>query len=406
VHIPVIIDYAVQSLLVVGLLVSTWFYCTTYVAAWFFLGRKRRQARVGETSELPGMTILKPLKGLEVDLFENLSSFCRQDYPTFQVVFGVASADDPAIDVVRSVQAHHPNVRIDLIVDSHIHGSNYKISNLQNMDRVSLYEVLVIADSDMRVRPDYLRRLAADVLDPTVGVVTCIYRAVGTGGLPTLIESLFINADFAPSILVARVVEKTRYAFGATMALRRGVLDEIGGFQELSNYLADDFFLGNRVVARGYRVLISDMVVETVLAVSSWKQLFDHQLRWARTYRSVRGGSYFALALTHGALWAILNLVWNGFSTTAWLIAAMLCALRLITANRVANRYLHAPMRWYETLCMPLKDLIGTAVWFLAFLGDGVHWSGNQFRVLGNGQMVRRAGSASPPLPTYHPAKR
>src|SRR5262249_51218014 len=183
-----------------------------------------------------------------------LSTLCTQDYPAFQIVFGVADADDPAAAVVAELRRRYPAVDMHLVVDGRIYGTNHKISNLHNMYRAAKHDLLVIADSDIRVPPDYLRRLAAQLSEPGVGIVTCPYRAVTTRGLPTLMESLFINTDFTPSVLVARLVEERRYAFGATIALRRSVLDEIGGFLPLANLLADDYYLGNRGADRGYGV--------------------------------------------------------------------------------------------------------------------------------------------------------
>jgi ceramide glucosyltransferase len=390
--------HVIQLIVGIGILVSLLFYLVGYYSARdFFTRRRHAAAPQGAPGSLPTVTILKPLKGLDVDLYENLASFCRQDYPTYQVVFGVADADDPAVGVVRKLQSHYPSVHIDLVIDGRIYGTNYKISNLHNMYRVAKHEVIVIADSDIRVPSNYLRRLVPQLDDPQVGLVTTLYRAVNTGGLPTLLETLFINTDFSPMVLVARVVEKPSYAFGATMAIRRSMLDAIGGFLPLANYLADDYYLGHRISERGYRLALSDMVVETVLAVGGWRRLFDHQLRWARTYRNCRPGGYFASILTHGTLWATLNLLYNHFSPLACVAAAVLYGVRITVAGTVANRYLHAPMRWGEALLVPLKDLFVSAVWVLCFVGDSVHWSGHTFRVLKDGQMVRVSPSEPQP---------
>ena len=385
----------IQLLIAVGMLVSVAFYLASHFAArTFFRTAPKGNGHGRDDSTLPGVTILKPLKGLDIDLYENLSTYCQQDYPKFQIVLGVADPHDPAISVVRWLQATYPLVKIDLVIDGRVYGTNYKISNLENMYRVADHEIIVMADSDIRVRPDYLRRIVRQLDDPQVGVVTCLYRAVNTGGLPTLIESLFINTDFAPSVLVARLVEKPSYAFGATMALRRSTLDEIGGFRPLSNYLADDYHLGNRVAARGYRLALSDLVVETVLAVGTWRRLFDHQLRWARTYRNCRPGGYFSSIVTHGTLWTTLNLLYNRFSPTACVLAALVYGIRIFTASTTANRRLHAPLRFHEALLIPFKDLFVSVTWLLSFLGDTVHWSGCTFRVLKDGQMVRISGPA------------
>lgn len=398
---PAYLTLLIQLILGIGIVASLVFYLIGYYGARTFFGQARQVQPPIDDASLPPVTILKPLKGLDADLYENLSTFCRQDYPTFQIVFGVADADDPAVQVVRQLQAQHPSVRIDLVVDGRIYGTNYKISNLHNMYGAAKHDVIVIADSDIRVRSDYLRRLVTQLDDPAVGLVTTLYRAVNTGGLPTLVETLFINTDFAPMVLVARVVEKPSYAFGATMALRRSTLDAIGGFLPLANYLADDYYLGHRIAERGYRLALSDVVVETVLAVGGWRRLFDHQLRWARTYRNCRPGGYFGAILTHGTLWATLNLLFNQFSPWACLVAALVYGARMTVASTVANRYLHAPLRWPEALLVPLKDLFVSTVWVLCFLGDTVHWSGHTFRVLKDGQMVHV--SPSVPAPAISP---
>jgi ceramide glucosyltransferase len=168
------------------------------------------------------------------------------------------------------------------------------------------------------------------------------------------------------------------------------VLDEIGGFLGLSNYLADDFFLGNRAARAGYQLSLCGLMVETVLPPSAWSKVIGHQLRWARTYRSVRPGSYFAMALSHGMFWALLNVMVHPGSLLAWSASLGLAVLRVATASVVANRYLQAPTPWYEALLVLPKDLLAAAIWFAAFMGNSVHWSGHDFHILSNGEMVRR----------------
>lgn len=392
------------SLFGAGMAVSVFFYLASYFGArGFFRGSRRLNGHAGDDAALPGVTILKPLKGLDADIFENLSSFCWQDYPRYQIVFGVADAGDPAVRVVRRLQRQYPHVHIDLVVDSRAYGSNYKVSNLYNMYRAAEHDVIVIADSDIRVPADYLRRIVPPLEDPNVGVVTCLYRAVNTGGWPTLVESLFINTDFAPMVLVAGLIEKPTYAFGATMAVRRSTLEEIGGFLPLANYLADDYYLGHRIAESGYRLALSDLVVETVLAVGSWARLRDHQLRWARTYRNCRPGGYFGSIMTHGTLWATLGLLFTHFSLPACLAALAVCGVRMAVANIIANRYLCASLRLSDTLLVPLKDLFVSIIWASCFLGDTVRWSGHEFRVLKNGQMIQvsPAETAVPEFTTF-----
>ncbi len=374
-------------LIAIGLLVSCWLYVTSWVGARLLL----RRARIDrdQPQKTPGITVLKPLKGQEPDLYANLLSFFEQDYPEFELIFGVADSDDPALSVVRRLQAAYPHVRAAIVVDDRIYGTNYKVSNLQNMYGKARYDFIVLADSDICVARDYLRRLAAPLSEPDVGVVTCLYRARHSGDLPSRIESLFVNTDFIPNVLVARIVEPTRYAFGATIAIRRGVLDEIGGFLGLSNYLADDFHLGNRAVQQGYRVHVCDFVVETVLPRSTWHFLFSHQLRWARTNRSVRPGGYLALVLTHGITWALLGLVLHPSSGYAWAAFCAVLGIRAVTAPIVARRYLGARFDFTDLLLLLPKDLFATIIWATAFLGNSVTWSGHEFQIVAGGEMVR-----------------
>ncbi|MFN8644482.1 MAG: glycosyltransferase, partial [Candidatus Binatia bacterium] len=185
----------------------------------------------------PSVSVLKPLKGIDIELYENLATFCRQIYPEFEIICGVADPEDPAIEIVRRLQRDFPKVALSLVVDSRVYGTNYKVSNLHNMYQHARHDVIVLADSDIRVGPEYLAHVVEPLRNRQVGVSTCLYRAVNTGGLPTLVESLFINTDFANLVMLARKVEKASYAFGATIALRREVLEEIGGFLPIANLL-------------------------------------------------------------------------------------------------------------------------------------------------------------------------
>jgi ceramide glucosyltransferase len=263
----------------------------------------------------------------------------------------------------------------------------------------------VLADSDIRVGPDYLGRLVAELADRQNGLVTCLYRAVNAGSLPTLVETLFINTDFANLVLLARKIEKATYAFGATIAMRREVLEEIGGFLPLSNYLADDYQLGHRVAERGYRLALSDEVVDTVIALGSWRRLLDHQLRWARTYRICRPGGYFGSILTHATFWAVVNLVAHPFGLASTAAGLGVLALRHACAAHLLWRGLGVQRRWLDLLFLVPKDLFVAAVWFLAFAGNTVTWSGRRFRVTRNGEMIDLgvSGGAAPEEPPSAP---
>jgi ceramide glucosyltransferase len=377
----------IETLIAVGLGASTFLYLLGLRSAHEFFSR-RRNGVAPAAGDLPPVTVLKPLKGVDIELYENLVSLCRQRYHRFQILLGVADPADPAVLLARRLQQEYPDVDIELVVDSRVYGSNYKVSNLHNTVQRAKHDVIVLGDSDIRVGPDYLRRVVAPLSDPRVGLTTCLYRAVNRGGLPTLIESLFIHTDFDALVMVARKIEKSTYAFGATIALRREVLDEIGGFLPLANYLADDYQLGNRIAARGYELALSHEIVETVIGLGGWRRLFDHQLRWARTYRISRPGGYFGSILTHGTFWALLNVLYHHFSPLSCLISLAALSVRYFWAGAMTWRYLRADTSPLAMLLVAPKDLFVSLVWFLAFAGNTVAWSGRRFRVLRGGEMV------------------
>lgn len=388
----------IQWVLAFGLASSAVYYLAVLLSAARFF---RPVVASPPGTEPPPVSVLKPIRGADETLADNLATLCRQDYPCFQIVCGVAEADDPAVEVVQRLQRQYPQVDLTLVVDPRTHGSNHKVGNLRNMYDRAKHDVIVVADSDIRVPADHLRRMVASLRQPRVGIVTCLYRAVAErGGVPTKIEALSINTDFVPMVLVARLKERFRYAFGATIALRRETLDRVGGFAPLGDYLADDYQLGHRVAATGEEVVLADHLVENVIALSGWRHLFRHQLRWARTSRNCRPLGYFCSVFTHGSLWALLTLLSNGGSRAGLLAAGTVIALRGLVAAMLVRRWLRTE---FSPLTLPLvflRDLFGSAVWMLAFLGNSVWWSERRLRILADGRMVEttaageRAGAA------------
>lgn len=364
-----------------------WFYAHSLIAAWSFFRRRRREDEPSEAWR-PAVTVLKPLKGEEPGLYDNLAHFCRQRYPEFQLVCGVAEADDAAVPVVRRLQRDFPGVDIALVIDAQLHGTNHKVSNLINMMRVARHPVLAVSDSDIRVPEDYLLRVVAPLRDESIGIVTCLYRAVARGGLATVFDALFVNTDFCPQVLLARQLERARYAFGATIVLRRSTLAAAGGFERLASFLADDYYLGRFVNDLGLRNWLSECVVDTVIDVGSFRKLVLHQLRWGRTFRSCRPFGYFMTIVTHGTLWACVNLLVGGASWVALAPSLGLLALRLSTTAIISWRLLGSRLSLGSILLVLPKDLFMSGIWLASFLGDTVWWSGRRFRVLRNGEMV------------------
>lgn len=330
------------------------------------------------------VTVVKPVCGLEVELAENLRSFCDQDYGDYQVIFGVRASNDPAIPVIREVMAEFPDRDLALVIDDRIIGSNYKISNIANMAAAAKHDVLVISDSDMRVGRDYLRAVVAPFACEGVGASTCLYSGESRGGMASTLAAMFVNDWFLPSALIPHGLAEQRYCFGATMAVRRDVLDEAGGFAALADYLADDYMLGKVVSDAGYRIALVPYIVTNVMHEDSLQSAYQHELRWARTIRSVQPAGYAASAITETlpiALAASAALLWAGHSlvlSTVPLAAAL--ALRLALHAAVSGMLLGG--RSFAPWLVPVRDLLSLTVRISAYFGSRVLWRDNAFTVM------------------------
>jgi ceramide glucosyltransferase len=367
----------------------------------FFVHARRRWA--GLPDYTPPVTVLKPLKGPGIDLFANLESFCRQDYPHYQIVFGVADADDPAVDVVRRLQRAFPDRDITLAIGERA-AVNAKVGNLMHMTEHAKHDVLVLSDGDIRVRPDYLRTIVRPLQEPRVGLSTCLYRGRGQFGLPSVVESLLINTDFVPMALIGNWIG-IRTAYGASIAIRREALDAIGGFRAIANHLADDFMLGNGVARAGYELAVLPYVVETILDSTSLRDVWRHQLRWARTYRTVEPVGWMAALVTFAITWSVL--LWlvtgGGPVATRVLLAALGCRVLLIGTLTALLRERETPLYFW---LIPLKDVAVSVIWLVSWLGREVEWSGRRFRVESDGRLTplsRDASLAHAPEPQSSP---
>jgi len=349
----------------------------------------RRDAPPPPTIAAPPVSILKPLHGEDAALGKNLRSFCRQDYPAFQLVFGVADAGDPAVAVVQALMAEYPARDIALIADSRRRGANFKIANLANMLPAARHPILVIADSDMRVGPSYLAEVVAPLLEggpkPAAGLVTCLYRGVSTGGLWSDLGSLHINHGFLPQAVVAERLGLGAGCFGATMALTRATLEAVGGFEGLVDTLADDHELGQAVRRAGHAVVLSPYLVDNIVAEPGFAALYRHELRWARTIRLAAPAGFAGSIITHPVPLALLATALGilPLAAPAMLVVALLsrglAARRIDRALGLASRSL-----WL----LPLRDLLSFTVFLASFLGRNVAWRDHQFRVGASGRMT------------------
>ncbi len=327
----------------------------------------------------PGVTILKPLCGAEPGLYENLRSFCAQDYARFQVLFGVRDSADPALAIVQRLQREFPDADIGCVVNPRQHGSNRKVSNLINMLAEARHPVIAIVDSDARVGSDYLARIVAPLADARVGLVTCTYLSVPARGLLCGLGAMYVNEWYMPSVMLAWVFGHRGYASGQTLCLRRDTLNAIGGLHPIVNHLADDYQLAEQVRLQGQRIVLSSYVPRLEQYDASMRDLIAHELRWMRTIRALRPGSFpflfisftMPLALLGAALAPGLPLM------HALLSAAAASRISLYLLPRLTGKEL----RFADFWLMPVRDLLLCWVWLRAFFSSRVSWRGANFDV-------------------------
>jgi ceramide glucosyltransferase len=378
-----------QIIAAVGIISSSIYYLLCLWSAWKFLRERKPGERARPTSDLQGISILKPLKGTDPEIYESFRSHCLQDYPEYEIVFGVSDANDPAVESVKALQREFPGRRIQLVVSEKILGANVKVSNLAQMLGHARYSLLIVNDSDIRVEPDYLRRVTAPLSDPRVGMATCLYRGVAGATLGSRLEALGISTDFCPSVLAARQLEGgIRFGLGSTLAFRRADLEKIGGFTSFLDYLADDYELGKRIAGLGLTVKLSEVVVETFLPSYRWREFFAHQLRWARGVRDARAGGYLGLIFTFGFFWALVGLAASRGAIWAWCALALTLLLRFAIALAVGRRILHDRQILSDAWLIPFRDLIAVVVWIASLGGHTVTWRGDRF-LLRNGKLTR-----------------
>src|SRR6266567_8571182 len=378
-----------QFIAVAGCFSSSIYYVICLYAASSFL-RARKVGREGSTTKaLPPVSILKPLKGTDPDIYESFRSHCLQDYPEYEIIFGVSDPNDPAVASVRQLQEEFPDHAIRLIISPNKLGANVKVSNLEQMLPSTRFQHLIVNDSDIRVERDYLRRNIAPLADEHVGMVTCLYRGVAASTLGSRLESLGISTDFCPGVLVARQLEGgVHFGLGSTLAIRKDELERIGGFRSIVDYLADDYELGRRIAGLGLQVVLSDVVVETHLPAYDLRGFLEHQLRWARGVRDSRAGGYIGLVSTYGLMWGILGLIAAVGAWWSWLVFGATVLLRLAMALAVGSSVLEDRRLLRNLWLLPPRDLIAVGVWVASFAGHTVTWRGDRFE-LKKGRLIR-----------------
>jgi ceramide glucosyltransferase len=333
----------------------------------------------------PPVSILKPVRGMDSEAYENFASYCRVDYPEYEILFAVMDPSDPVIPVIEKLQRDFPEKQIRLTTSVERLGENNKVSNLHRLVKEARYQLLVMSDSDVRVGSDYLRGLVAHFADPSVGAVTSFYRCAGGGTLAADIAMLGMCADSLPSALIAcRLEGGLQFAFGWSMATTKERLAEIGGWEAMADYHSDDFELGKRIASKGHRVELMREAVWVVFPGETFQELYRDELRWAIGLRNVRPVAYAGMIFTHGLPWAVLAAIiaaaagWTGIAA-AYLGAYLILRIGMASAAGVwglRDRTIAGKL-WL----LPLRDAISAVVWVMGFFSDRIQWRGSEFRV-------------------------
>jgi ceramide glucosyltransferase len=343
------------------------------------------------SARLPPVTVLKPLCGAEPGLYENLRSFCQQEYPEFQIVFGVRDRDDPALAVVARLLAEFPSLPIDVVVDPRQHGSNRKVSSLINMLGRARHDVLVMADSDAYVGPDYLKSVTAPLLDRKVGLVTCIYHGEPTPRIWSRLGAMYVNEWYMPSVLLARLFGHQGYASGQTICVRRETLQGIGGLRAIADHLADDYQLGELVRGLGLRIVLSPYVLRAEHHEPTLDLLLRHEVRWMSTLRVLRPRSFrlifFGFSLPLAVMGLALCAAGAGAmpSMLAWTLFEITVAARV--ALHLAHRVRGERPLLADFWLLPARDLLLCWVWWRTFFTSRITWRGSEFDVDAHGIM-------------------
>jgi len=352
------------------------YYGAVLLCAWFYF--RRRNETVHDFC--PPVSILKPMRGLDRETYQNLASFCRLQYPNYELLISVDDAQDAAVAVVHELAADFPHVPIRLMIGSPASGSNNKVAKLCRLAGEASYDLLVASDSDIRVDADYLRCVVRPFHDPAMGAVTCLYRGVAALSIWSELEDVALTSDFLPGVLVARRLG-VKFLLGATMAVRRQALSQIGGYEALSDAAADDHELGSRIAARGYRVEFANTTVETECSSRTFADFFRHQLRWAVVTRESRPWGHFGLLFAQGLPWAIIAAALASSRALALVYASAYVTLRLGSAFTVGVWGLHDSLlrrKWWLAL---LSDMFGFVVWLVSLFSTRVVWQDTTYAV-------------------------
>jgi ceramide glucosyltransferase len=393
-----LILYFVLAVALIGTLSSAVFLVLALVGVIRFRADARKQfSSIPDDAHLPPVSVLKPVHGLEAQLKENIESFFRQDYPDYEILFAADEANDAALEVVREVCARYPHIRSRVLVTG-TPWPNPVVYSFHCMAEAAAHDILVTTDSDVEVSPTYLREIVPPLLDPQVGMVTCVYRGKNAAGFFSGLTAIGMSVEMTAGVLVANLLEGMKFGLGPTTVVRKDSLASIGGYTALRDYIAYDFAIGNLMAKAGYRVVLSGHIIDHIVNQASFHRMWQNQLRWAQTTRYSRPKGHFGSGLIFAMPYGILGLLAAGF-LGHWGIGALLLGVAVL--NRLAEAWLvgwmvvRDPQIRRAPWLYPMRDLVGFVVWFASYLKLRYVWRDSRFELKGTRIALRQTSSDS-----------
>jgi ceramide glucosyltransferase len=395
-----IVGYILLVVALIGTLSSTVYLGLVLAAVAKFRAESRKlMDSPAADADLPGVSVIKPVHGLEPQLRENIESFFQQDYPQFEILFGADTEDDPALEIVREVGARYPQVPNRIIAHGVPPWPNPQTYSLHCLSKQAKYSVIIASDSDVEVAPNYLREVVTPLLKPGIAMSTCLYRGKNVGDFWSNQTAMLMSVEEPAGVLVANLLEGMKFGLGPTIAVRREALEEIGGYEKFYDYSANDFILGNLIHKAGHRVVLSSHVIDHIVNQSTFRKMWQNQLRWRVTERYCRPKGYIGMGLIFAMPYGILGLVAGGLLGN-WILGAALLAWavinRLIEAFAVGWVVLRDKPLLRAIWLYPTRDLLGFIVWCASFSGTKIAWRSSKFELQGERMVLRKdAGGPS-----------
>jgi ceramide glucosyltransferase len=385
--------------LVTAIAVAGTFSCTIFLiltllgAAKFHRQARAQQSFANQLPELPAVSLLKPVHGLEPQLKENVESFFQQRYPRYEVLFAADTEDDGALPVIREVCARYPHIPSRILINGRPPWPNPPAFSFHSMAEVAAYDILVTSDSDVHVDPDYLREVVPPLLDPEVGMVTCVYRGVNAGGFWSALDAIGMSVEMTAGVVVANLLEGMRFGLGPTIVVRKDALEKIGGYRALGEYFSNDFVIGNLISKAGYRVALSRHIIDHVVPPMTFQRMWDRQVRWARGTRWSRPKGHLGTGFTFAMPYGILGFVAAAAMGKVWIGGALLGAAvlnRVIEAWVIGWGVVRDPVARKSPWLNPVRDLLGFLVWCTSYLGKRSVWRESRYELVEGGKIVLR----------------